>query len=203
MKKVFLFAVLMIAAVGTQAQNDEDYFKHEVAVSYGSVSNSTWLGVMENVASITATFGQATYDNGEFFGPLAVEYFYHLNPVVGVGAIAAYASETKNIRIGGKQYYDDKATNSFITVLPAVKFNWLRKKYFGLYSKIGLGASFRSQKQEWTDGNQQKSKSESDVFFNFQATGLGIEAGSPRIRAFAEIGIGEQGIFSGGLRCKF
>ena len=38
---------------------------------------------------------------------------------------------------------------------------------------------------------------------NWQASLLGFEAGSPTIRAFAELGTGEQGIVLAGLRYKF
>ena len=38
---------------------------------------------------------------------------------------------------------------------------------------------------------------------NFQASLLGIEAGSEKIRGFAELGAGEQGIILAGLRYKF
>jgi hypothetical protein len=38
---------------------------------------------------------------------------------------------------------------------------------------------------------------------NWQLTAIGVEVGSKQIRAFAELGTGEQGIFLGGIRCKF
>ena len=41
------------------------------------------------------------------------------------------------------------------------------------------------------------------VGFYFQASLLGIEAGSPTIRAFTELGTGEQGIILAGVRYKF
>ena len=39
--------------------------------------------------------------------------------------------------------------------------------------------------------------------FNWQASLIGIEVGSPTVRGFAEVGMGEQGIVCAGLRCKF
>jgi hypothetical protein len=38
---------------------------------------------------------------------------------------------------------------------------------------------------------------------NFQASLFGIEAGSMRFRAFAEFGLGEQGVAVAGSRYKF
>jgi hypothetical protein len=37
----------------------------------------------------------------------------------------------------------------------------------------------------------------------FQGTGIGLEAGSEAIRAFAELGFGEKGTLCAGLRYKF
>ena len=42
-----------------------------------------------------------------------------------------------------------------------------------------------------------------DIVFNFQATAIGVEAGSSHVRAFTELGIGEQGIALAGVRFKF
>ena len=87
-------------------------------------------------------------------------------------------------------------------MLPAVKIDWLHKKYFGMYSKAAVGVTLTSKKEDYSDASN-KDISESNVDFNWQASLLGIEAGSPNIRAFVELGVGEQGIFVGGLRCKF
>ena len=87
-------------------------------------------------------------------------------------------------------------------MLPAAKFNWLRKKYFGMYSKVAAGVTFTSKKEDYTKGST-GNRSESKVNFNWQASVLGVEAGSPNVRGFVELGIGEQGVMVAGIRCKF
>ena len=144
--------------------------------------------------------GAIRYEDGNFTGPIAMDYFYHLNPVVGIGAIGAYTHETKDIFIAGEKY--GEAKNSFITVMPAAKFNWLRKKYFGMYSKVAAGLTFASKKEDYSKSNVEN-LSESKVGFNFQVSALGIEAGPETIRAFAELGVGEQGVILGGIRAQF
>ena len=99
-----------------------------------------------------------------------------------------------------------EATNTYITVLPAAKFNWLRKKYFGMYSKVGVGATFRTQKEDINEakaGNNGSDRSKSDIFFNFQLSALGMEFGAETVRGFIELGVGEQGMGLFGIRCKF
>lgn len=200
MKKILVMvAVAIMTAVSVNAQNGYDNTKHEIAVSYGALSNSTWMSIGDAMGTIL-TFGAVKYSDGKFTGPIAVEYFYHVNPLVGVGAIGAYACEKKDMLIAGENY--GEAKNTFITVMPAAKFNWLRTKNFGLYSKVGAGLTFVSRKEDYTKPDAEN-QSDSKVGFNFQASALGIEAGSPNIRAFLELGVGEQGVLLGGLRAKF
>ena len=200
MKKILVMvAVAIMTAVSVNAQNGYDNTKHEIAVSYGVLSNSTWMSIGDVMGTVL-TFGAVKYSDGKFTGPIAMEYFYHVNPLVGVGAIGAYACEKKDMLIAGENY--GEAKNTFITVMPAAKFNWLRTKNFGLYSKVGAGLTLVSRKEDYTKPDAEN-QSDSKVGFNFQASALGIEAGSPNIRAFLELGVGEQGVLLGGLRAKF
>ena len=189
----------MMVATSVNAQNEE-YLKHEIGISYGTMSNSTWMAIGDDIGTSVISFGSVRYDDGSFFGPIALEYFYHLNPVVGVGAVGAYARETKDMFFGND--HCGKAKSNFITVMPSVKFNWLRKPYLGLYSKVAAGVTFRSQKDDFTS-NQHEDNSRNSVLFNFQLTGFGIEAGPKNVRAFAEFGVGEQGVALAGIRFKF
>ncbi len=142
MKKFFVMVVAaMMVATSVNAQNEE-YLKHEIGISYGTMSNSTWMAIGDDIGTSVISFGSVRYDDGSFFGPIALEYFYHLNPVVGIGAVGAYVCETKDMFLGNS--HCGEAKNSYVTVLPAVKFNWLRKPHFGLYSKVAAGATFRS-----------------------------------------------------------
>lgn len=139
-----------------------------------------------------------SYDDGKFFGPISAEYFYHINPVIGVGGVFAYTQEKKDILFDKKVV--GEAVSNFITVLPAVKFNWLRKKNFGLYSKVALGATYRSRENKY---DNDPNISDNHFVFNFQLTGIGIEAGAKNVWAFAEFGMGEQGLALAGVRLKF
>ena len=87
--------------------------------------------------------------------------------------------------------------------MPAVKFDWVRKKYFGVYSKLAIGATLRHEKIDYDDNSSYDDHNDSELHVNWQLSFLGIEAGSPTLRGFLELGTGEQGIFVAGLRYKF
>ena len=191
MKKIFVMAVAaMMATLSVNAQD----FKHEVGVFYGFDSASNIFSI------ITSAISAAAGDQSSFWGPVGVEYYYHVSPVVGLGAVASYA---------GCKAEDDKTrkddlTESFFTVMPSVKFNWLRKKNFGMYSAVSAGVMFCSVScNDNAKANDPKAKDETLTTFMFQATALGAEFGGEQFRGFAEIGVGEKGLLCAGLRYKF
>ena len=122
-----------------------------------------------------------------------------MSPLIGVGAVAVYSHHEEDllkddavIRSRNKNYY---------TIMPSVKFNWLRRNHWGLYSKVAIGASLFNQKMKEAETGQKTD--ENKVNFNFQASAIGVEVGSGTIYGFFEAGLGEQGVFLGGVRAKF
>ena len=198
MKKfILLAAVAMLTVTSVSAQSDFRDSKHEIAVSYGSLSNSDWLNIFENV--IGAIFGE-NYKDDTFFGPIGLEYFYHLKPWLGVGAIATYGQLTQDAYKSEEKV--GKKSNYYFTVLPAFKFDWLRGNTVGLYSKLGAGVTMRREIREFDGDKAEHNTDKTDFHFNWQVSLIGIEVGKS-LRGFAEGGFGEQGVLMLGLRYKF
>ena len=198
MQKRLAILLLSALALGTvHAQNGYDETKHEVAVSYGLGANSDIIDAYEKIGG--AIVG-AKYENEKYFGPISAEYFYHVKPWLGVGGIFAYGQSEQDVYTLGSK--DGVMKNNYLTLMPAVKFDWLRKKHFGMYSKLAVGATLRNEKYN-NDVPSSKDYSDSEVHVNWQASFLGLEAGSPTFRGFIELGTGEQGIALIGLRYKF
>ena len=187
----------MMTAMSVNAQNGYDDTKHEVAISLGVWSNSEIIDAFENVGG--ALVG-ARFENEKFTGPISAEYFYHVKNWLGVGGILAYGQCEQDVYFVGKK--DGVSKNTYLTLMPAVKFDWLHKKHFGVYSKLAFGATLRNEKFT-SDSNSRKDDSDSEVHVNWQASLLGMEFGGPTIRGFLELGTGEQGIALVGLRYKF
>ena len=190
MKKNFVTLFVALLSMVVQAQD----FKHEVGVFYG-------FGSASNVFSfITSSISAAAGDQSSFWGPIGVEYYYNISPVVGLGAVAAYAS----CKAEDEKTRKNDLTESFITVMPSVKFNWLRTKNFGMYSALSAGVMFVSIKcNDNAKASDPKAKDETLTSFMFQATALGAEFGGEQFRGFVEAGLGEKGLLCAGLRYKF
>ena len=198
-KLIFMVTAALMMAVNVNAQEGYEDTKHDVSITFGVESNSQWIDTFENI------FSNYTYENDRYMEPISAEYFYHLNKMLGLGAGFVYgnhkqdlydrwSSSKDKIRIG-------KSSNSYYTLMPAVKFNFVRKKNFGLYSKAALGVTYRTESFDYIDDSDDYD--EKGLLLNWQLSFIGVEAGSPYLRGFAELGIGEQGIVCAGIRYKF
>lgn len=200
MKKVstFLCMLAVMFSFCFTAQADDDS-KHEIAVSYGALSNSQIIDAFADDVTIVASAGKVTFGHDHYVGPIGVEYFYHINPLVGVGAIGVFGMNKQNVYDDGNKIGEVKFR--YFTLLPAVKLDWLRKEKFGMYSKLGVGATLRSDKVSTPGAGDDDT--ETNFHFNWQASLVGAEFGSEKVRGFVELGFGEQGIALAGVRCKF
>ena len=200
MKKILLMAVAaLIATVNVSAQEGYDT-KHEIGISYGFGSNSDIINGFGG--GLGKALGGARSENRMRFGALSAEYFYHVSEVIGVGGILSYARYKEDVYWRSDDTKSGVDTNNYFTIMPSVKFNWLRKDHFGMYSKLAAGVSLCNFKSE-NENKNSESETENQVKFNWQASLIGIEAGGSRLRGFAELGFGEQGIGLLGIRYKF
>ncbi len=176
MKKLLLILVLaLVASVSVKAQNE---WKNEIAISYGfgsfSDMNTSYLGGIFS--------GKQT----SYIGAFGVEYFRRPMPALGVGFVGTFST--------CKWSDNTKARSKYISIMPAVKYNWLNRNHFGMYSKVALGVLIGH------DSGADKDKT--NAAFAWQATAVGAEFGSA-FRGFLELGFGEQGVLVAGVRYKF
>ena len=215
MKKTLILVTMMVASLGASAKlgdkigsNQTDYEnRHDVALSYGFYSNSGIISIFEDILTIAATVGHGYFDNEKFIGPISAEYFYRVNNWLGVGGIGAFATQGKDIMSEFSNEFsktikkEGSARLNYYTLMPALKADWLRRPHFGMYSKVGLGATIFTDSHKYDDGTKD---SGSAVGFTWQASLLGLEAGSNNLRGFLEFSLlGEQGSIVVGLRHKF
>ena len=202
MKKMMLMIVAaMMATMNVNAQNSE--LKDEIGVSYGmgvsligdGLGNAIGRGLVESLSG-------REWDNSKQFGSLAIEYFHHLSsdPKLAVGAIACFSQYGEDVVLKSDKTKEGERTRNYYTVMPAIKYNWINKDHFALYSKLGIGATLLSESAK--DTKKGTSESDSKLFLAYQVSFIGVEFGG-KLRGFFEVGVGEQGIVLAGLRYKF
>ena len=200
MKKVMMMvAVALMNAMYVNAQNEN--LRHEISLSYGLGSIAQLGdGIGEGLAS--AIFSDTEYDDGFILGPISAEYFYHFNnPRLAVGGLVSYSKWDSDIlkRRGNHEKVGERNRN-YWSVMPAIKWYWVNKNAFGLYSKGAVGPAFLSSTEK--DFANNTSEDESDTYILFQLSFIGAEFGK-QFRGFAEAGFGEQGFLMAGVRYKF
>ena len=177
-----MIATMLVAALTVSAQNDD--LKNEIGAYYG-------FGSASNIVTTFAkAFTFSSDDRSGFWGPIGIEYYRHVTPVVAIGAMASIAGCTFKDNIG-----NNDGSAKYYTVMPAVKFNYLRRDHFGLYSGLAAGVMFFN--------SSYANQNDNSVNFMFQLTGIGAEFGGQQFRGFAEFGFGERGVLCAGLRYKF
>ncbi len=176
MKRFLIMSVLAVAAV--LSVNAQDEWKHEIGISYG-------VGAFTDVNSSYLS-GIFSGKQTSYIGPFGVEYFYRPKSRLGVGVLGTFSTCKWND--------NDKERTKYFGIMPAVKYNWLNRTHFSMYSKLALGVIIG------TDTGADKDKTKAT--FGWQASAAGIEFGKS-FRGFLELGFGEQGILLAGLRYKF
>lgn len=199
MKKVFILICLTLLCMGAQAQNED--LRHEISVSYGFGSTSQLgEGLGEGIGLI---FSETEYDDGSILGPISLEYYYHFNnPRLAVGGFLAYSKWDSNILNKKTQEKVGERKRSFWSVMPAVKWYWVNKNIFGLYSKGAVGVAYLSSSSKTTEKAQDMFEDDNSIHFMYQLSLIGVEFGG-KFRGFAEAGVGEQGFLQAGIRYKF
>lgn len=176
MKKVFAILVLVLAT--TLNLNAQDEWRNEVSISYG-------FGALTDVSS-SYLDGIFSGKQTSYIGAFGAEYFYRPKSAWGVGLVGTFSACKWND--------NDKARTNYLSIMPAVKYNWLNRNRFSMYSKVALGVLIGMDSGE----NNDKTK----AALAWQASAVGAEFGSA-FRGFVELGFGEQGILVAGLRYKF
>ena len=218
-KNIGLIAAALLISVSANAQS---YYntRHEIGVTVGSGANTEIFSgladfstvLVEATVSSIITGGTVTayynYGDESYIPSISVEYYYHVNPIIALGGYVAfngmnrdmYYTWTDNVNHVDHKVMNGEAKRRNISFIPTAKFDWLRKKHFGLYSKAGFGMSIMYETQETKESTD---FSDTTIIPNIHLTLIGIEAGSETWRGFMEYGLGEQGIICAGLKYKF
>ena len=193
MKKFLLVAfVSLMASTNAKAKSHLYETTDEVSIAYGAGS---WLQIIDDILTVFTLPSHDEYESKRFIGPLSVEYFHHVNKVVSLGAVLSYSHSHRKVVSSSNPSPTVKMDIYYLTLLPAVKFDWKRAESYGLYSKLAAGMSLAMGKFDSDKAN--------GTAFNFQVSLIGAEFGGTQWRGFGELGFGEQGIICAGIRHKF
>ena len=196
MKKIILTISVLFLAVGfAQAQvnmNRAGY--HDLSLSAGYGSSMQFIDSYTKIIS-----GYPSYEAKDFkyFQTVTGEYGYRFNDKFAVGALLSFQVADSHILNEGHD--NTKARDTWISLMPQLRYYWYSDRTKNLYSKVAAGVSIRRNK--YTNNNDIIEKFR-DFNVAWQVGAIGFEYGET-VCGFAEAGFGTQGYIVAGIRIKF
>lgn len=189
----------LYAKAQTDGKNNWKNDRHEVRFSIGAVS---LLNVFDSKDYYWPGnyFGSYYYGNKTYLPSFNLNYMYQVKRWFAVGAILTYTGTRQS-------YYsirNDRKThnnrNHYYTFIPTVRFDWFNRPRVKLYSGLGVGIGYHSEKlSRISEGMVYKY---TELYLAPEVTFFGLTVGS-RLYGFGEIGLGLDGIVRGGIGYKF
>ena len=69
-KYLIMVTVAIMTAMNVNAQSGYEDTKHEIGITYGGMSTSTWGSIGETMGTLLGSLGTVSYDDGTFTGPM-------------------------------------------------------------------------------------------------------------------------------------
>lgn len=200
-------ALLCAGTVAANAQWRKPFKTNDFVVKYGYLSCMTIVKSLGNVEQNDV--GQATLetDNRKSIGAVSAEFMHRKRQKFSFGIGATWERTTEDCLYPTPFDGDINAgqlTNTYITVTPMIRFNWIDRTFFMMYTRLAAGFTFILDKWDGSsaDYDNWDVKSEKQHYFGYQISPLGFAFGR-RICGFVEIGFGCQGLAQAGIMFKF
>lgn len=168
-------------------------YRHHVSLAYGIVSV---YDVDPMLGGLFPELEASGLDEGVSMGAVTLGYTYQLSEQLSVGGMFSYAGS-----LGVIHYIPNslRVSQNFFSIMPQVKYNWLERGSWRLYSRASAGVVVAHVNyQDGAELNEQQTA----VSFAFQVSPIGFEFGRT-LAGFVEAGFGATGVLSVGIRKSF
>ena len=188
---IFFFGATSLSAQGTQSavkkpKKDQAELNNDFYASYGT---GTIYYFIENEGI------KANYLSGTFL----VGFCRSLNPVIAVGFQMSYTNIGRSEgSYGYPGSYTTQMTDNLWQGLANIRFRYLNKPSFCMYSGIGMGVTMDYYQKTYNSVTSKGQK----LLPAGQLTLLGFRVGRA-LSFFGEFGIGTNSILNGGVSYKF
>lgn len=191
MKKIVLsILILTTVCLGLSAQ---DLKRHEINLGVGILSSNQFIDALTQVIVSSIPYN-VKLENSTSYGAIHVAYRYSIIRRLSLGGIFVY--DYNNADAVQMDIKRGKFNNHYITLAAEVDFKYIDREKFKLYSLVGVGATLLHQ--VYHDNFISNTEKNSNVFFNFQITPIGIKFGNT-FGGLAELGFGYKGIITAGF----
>ena len=201
---IFIFTLLTNEKVVGQKMTDFQP-QHEIRIGIGckpfeaaNISfGDAWFDFDYPIIDFNAKdyYSGARYTTNAIFG----EYVYQANSWFGVGATLTYFSYFNNYYTAENDSYVGRNIINHFSVFPTLRFSWLKRPAFSMYTSLGLGMRFVSE----SDRIRNVETTDYRNGISGQFTLLGLTIGK-KVYCFSDLStIGTQGFITVGLGYRF
>jgi len=187
-----LLGLMILSSSSLKSQERPNQF----SAGYGVITIDEELAIIESVISSVITVGNYNLENQQMSGAFVFTYNYALSKIVHLGGAFVYENITEDVMVSKEKKGEFK--RDFYTIAAEGRFSYLNASFFQMYSGVGAGVTFNTDKFISTDGSE---NSDSQTHFNFQINLLGLRVGNA-FGAYAELGYGYKGIVNAGISVR-
>jgi len=190
-KKTTLVILLLLTLVSSNAYAQDQM--HEISFFAGTGSLQDIAESFGDIFPTIITMGYIREETEMVTPVLGLNYRYHLNKVVSVGATFNYQQFENKFNLLDRSLFT--TDTRYYTFMGRVDFTYLRRRIFQMYSGVGLGISHQNESGEDVE-------SYNKTHFAYQANLVGLRLGK-EVAGFLELGFGCNGIVAAGIAYQF
>lgn len=206
MKKILFTLCCFIVFSSIEAQTAKTSYqpKREITVRWGAFYDEDWLGhhndyyYAEYWGSPLDRYNKAKQYAGPtvYTGVISLQYTEELKRWLALGFNVSYSGVRENRYDLLTDDINGKYRSHRFSLVPMVRFTYLNKPAVRLYSALGVGLGWSSEK------SSSDTKRYSDTFVDAHITFFGISVGK-KLFVSSEIGFGSLGIMNVGVGYRF
>ncbi|MFZ4521785.1 MAG: hypothetical protein ACOYNC_08775 [Bacteroidales bacterium] len=207
MKKLVLFTMAMIF-VGMACTFAQDKEANSPKGKLGQADLANNFYVSYGIGTIYYFIDNENLTANSFSGTFLLGYARSMNKVVSVGFQLSYTnigrSGNSDYYYSSQSTYRETMTDNLWQGIANVRFHYVNKPSFSMYSGIGLGVTMDFYKKTINSGSIQSNEviNGQKIFPAGQMTLLGFRVGRA-LSFFGEFGIGTNSILNAGVSYKF
>lgn len=206
MKILLLIILLAISVPGIAQKKERAAFspKHEIRLGKGffpALPDNRWKDDRSDDDHYYSNdnYNDALHDKDRILiRSVSLGYSYDVARWLSIGATFTYDGDFEKIYNKFTQKKVGYNNAQYFILTPSVRINYLNRKTINLYSKIGVGISYRHLTYEYYTERDTKD----DFHVSRHLTIFGMRVGS-NFFAFGEFGYGSQGLFTVGIGYNF
>lgn len=190
-KTIVLLSLFVSGVVSSFAQESKP--KITVTAGYGLLTMPQFAEGLSDILSTAVTGGSVRYEDATFSGALIAGVRTPGKGKLKFGVDLVFERFKKEVYNNTNNEFIGDSKGKYFSIIPRIDYYWVNKSLFRLYSGIGAGASFASQKFQSNKSNH--------TFFAFNVAPIGFELGNI-VSVYGETSVGYNGLLNLGARMK-